>query len=362
MKQFLVALLVIGVLAGTAYLAVKMITSKKATAGENQPGGENTGNGKGTNGKVIGTEPVAEVEKPSKLGRPESFSYKNAINGDIKGIPTSKDAKTGILVDLDTREVLWAKNPRTPVPIASMTKMLTELLAFEELDKNKNITLDTPVQVSKTAMDMGGSQINLDVRETFTLGELLKTVMIVSANDSALLVSEFLSGGNTPAFVAKMNSRAKELMLPGAKFYNPHGLPGATAAEDNVCSPEGCIFLAEMLLRYPQAVTWASTKTDYLPRKLNDQKPTLLGNHNHLLGSCPGVNGMKTGFIQRSGFCITVTCIRGNKKLACAVTGFKTRKERDAFCRKLIDWGYSRAANMTSGTGGGTDVLDQILK
>jgi D-alanyl-D-alanine carboxypeptidase (penicillin-binding protein 5/6) len=221
-----------------------------------------------------------------------------------------------------------------------MTKMMTEFMVFEELAIRKDITLETQIQVTPAAAKIGGSQIYLDPKESFTLEDLLKAVMISSANDAAYLVAEYFGNGDVNAFVDKMNVRAKQLKLVGAKFYNPHGLPGDTAREDNICSPEGLIMLAERLLDNPKAAEFARTKVATI--RENTSKPFTLYTHNHLLGACPGVNGMKTGFIQRSGFCITVTCQRGDRKMAAAVTGFPTRKERDIFMAKLIDWGYKQ--------------------
>ncbi len=302
-------------------------------------------------------QPVAEEVKPadqidqSKLPPPlpppeikgpvfKPYNYRGALIGDLPAIPDSKTATAGILIDLGTRQVLWAKNPRKAVAIASMTKMLTEFIVFEELDKKKDVTLQTPIQVTVAASKIGGSQIYLDPKETFPLEDLLKAVMISSANDAAYLVAEHFGNGDVNAFVEKMNSRAQELKLPGAKFYNPHGLPGDTSAEDNMCSAEGCSMLAERLLEIPKAAEFARTKAATI--RENTAKPFTLFTHNHLLGAVSGVNGMKTGFIKRSGFCITVTCERGGRKMAACVTGFPDRKGRDAFVAKLLEWGYKQ--------------------
>ncbi|HBC88636.1 MAG TPA: hypothetical protein DCZ94_16940 [Lentisphaeria bacterium] len=266
------------------------------------------------------------------------FNYRGAVIGDLPTVPTSKDATSGILVDLGSRKVLWAKNPRKAVAIASMTKMMTELIIFEDLENRKDVTLETQIQVTKSAYKIGGSQIWLDPRESFSLEDLLKAVMIKSANDAAYLVAEYFGNGDVYAFVEKMNTRSMELKLPGAKFYNPHGLPGDTAAEDNTCSPEGCAMLAERLLDIPKAAEFARTKLDYI--RVGTPKQTALANHNHLIGACAGVNGMKTGWIQRSGFCITATCERAGRKMVAVVTGFPSYKTRDAFVAKLLDWGY----------------------
>ncbi len=328
MKKFLITLLIVAVVIGAHVILLRHFIfpeKKKPVVEETVP----------VDRTNIPPPPDIPVVKPHPYS---PYNYRGALFGDIKDIPTSKDATSGILVDLGTRKVLWAKNPRKAVAIASMTKMMTELIIFEELEKRKDIDLQTKIQVTKAAYKIGGSQIWLDPKESFSLEDLLKAVMIKSANDAAYLVAEYFGNGDVYAFVEKMNTRAKELKLPGACFYNPHGLPGNSAAEDNTCSPEGCAMLAERLLDIPKAAEFASTKVDYI--RVGTSKQTTLANHNHLIGNCPGVNGMKTGWIERSGFCVTATCDRAGRKMVAVVTGFKTYKERDAFVAKLLDWGY----------------------
>lgn len=298
-------------------------------------------------------EPPKAVEEPSLKKKPVNplfampFEYKNAINGDrITSLPGTKSATSGILVDLGTRQVLWAKNPQKPCPIASMTKMMTMLVVMELLDKNKDITMDTPVPVTRTAAKIGGSQVYLDTKETFPLKELLKAVEIKSANDAAYLVAEFIGKGDVYAFVQMMNKKAEGMKLTGTKFFNSHGLPGANASQDNVSSPESMALIAEQLLEYPQVVEWSSTWS--CPFGENRPKPMEITNHNHLIKDCPGVDGMKTGFIDRSGFCVTATCKRADRRLVAVVTGFSNRKERDAFVKKLLDWGYRQSADGSS--------------
>ncbi|OGV53913.1 MAG: hypothetical protein A2X49_15660 [Lentisphaerae bacterium GWF2_52_8] len=282
-------------------------------------------------------------ENPN-FGKP--FIYKNAVKGDIPGLPAFPKDGTGILIDLDTRQVLWSKGSREGVPIASMTKMMTLLLALEKIDAGK-VNMDEMVQVSVAATKIGGSQVYLDPKESFPLRDLLKTVAIKSANDSAYLVSEHLGGGDVQTFVNEMNKRARELKMPSSKFFNAHGLPGNTASEDNLGSAEGMAILAEHLLEHPQAVQWASTKIDSFREKTN-KAYQVISNHNHLVGNCPGVDGMKTGWIQRSGFCVTATCKRGGRRLVAVVTGFKGRRERDAYVSKLLDWGYRQSSAVHS--------------
>lgn len=277
---------------------------------------------------------------------PLPYDYHFAVNGNISDIPASATAKSGILVDLNDRKVLWAKNVKDGVAIASMTKMMTLLIAMEDI-RNGKASLDSDVKVSNQACKIGGSQVYLDSRESFKLEDLLKTIAIKSANDSAYLVSEYLGNGDVESFIQRMNKKAEYLNMPGTRFFNAHGLPGNSSKEDNISSAEGMAILAEVLLRYPEVVQWASTPT--FKFREGSGKEMIITNHNKLVNDCPGVDGMKTGFINRSGFCITVTCKRADRRLIAVVTGFNTWKDRNNFVKKLLDWGYRRAPDIESG-------------
>lgn len=342
MRKLGVTLLIVGIVVAAHFLVLKTMFKKNDSGKTDTPPPP-------TDEVVEGNEkPLAPVVKSSSPIF--VFDYKDALFGDIPELSASSKSTTGILVDTDSGKVFWAKAPKRGVQIASMTKMMTSLLAFEDLKNRKDISMDSLIQVTQNAMSVGGSQLYLDVRESFSVSEMLRATMIMSANDAAELLAEFFSGGNTYEFIARMNRRARELKMPMTKFYNPHGLPGKKVSENNISSSEGMVILALELLKYPQAVEWASTKIDKLPRRnlknpSEAKAPSTLGNHNHLLGVCPGVNGMKTGFTQSAGFCITATCDRGGKKMIAVATGFKVRKERDAFVAKLFDWGYKRLAS-----------------
>jgi D-alanyl-D-alanine carboxypeptidase len=293
-------------------------------------------------GKPVALKPEAPPPMVKNPALGKFFQYKHAIEGNIACLPLSAEATSGILVDIDSRKVLWAKNQREATPIASMTKMMTLLLAFEEMEKRPDITLDTPVKISPLASKIGGSQVFLDPKETFPLGELLKTIAIKSANDSAYQVADFISGGDVSSFVNRMNKRAKQLRMPSTEFVNPNGLP-TDSGENSKSSPEGMALLAERLLEYPALLKWTSSPTDSF-RDKSSKSYQQLTNTNKLVRDCPGVNGMKTGFIRASGFCITVTCTRGGKRLVAVVTGFPSGANRNLFVRKLLDWGYRRDA------------------
>ncbi len=298
--------------------------------------------GKPVSVKPAGVAAKAEMAPARSPSLGKFFQYKHAIEGNIACLPLSSETTTGILVDIDSRQVLWAKNQREATPIASMTKMMTLLLAMEDINQRQDLSLETPVKVTNAAAKIGGSQVYLDPKETFPLSELLKTIAIKSANDSAYLVAEFLSGGDVSGFIARMNRRAKQLKMPSTNFVNPNGLPVDTG-ENSTSSPEGMALLAEQLLEYPQVLKWTSSPTDSF-REKGTKGYQMLTNTNKLIGNCAGVNGMKTGFIRVSGFCITVTCTRGGKRMVAVVTGFQDKNHRTNFVKKLLDWGYRRDA------------------
>jgi len=294
--------------------------------------------------QAAGQNPAA-VKEPPRTRQFPAFRFQTAWKGNIPEIPDSSGARSGILVDADTGNVLWDKQALRPVPIASMTKMMTLLLACEDIQSGRNgISLESPVKVTRAAMKIGGSQVWLDAKETFKLEELLKAVAIKSANDAAYLVAEFLGDGDVYGFVARMNRRARELGMKHTSFHNPHGLPEKAADNDNMASPADMALLAEFCLMHDNLMKWAA-----MPRADFRGGKTELINHNNLLPGrkypAPGVDGLKTGFINRSGYCVTITCKRAGKRMIAVVTGFDRAKNRDLFARKLLDWGYARMAD-----------------
>jgi len=262
----------------------------------------------------------------------KKWSYDDAVVANNLPIANVSQIPAGILVEPETGKILWAKLSNKPMEIASMTKMMTSLIVLEEIEKGK-ISLDDVIYVSKAASRVGGSQVYLDPKENFTLGELLKTIMISSANDSAYLVAEKIGGGNVQVFVKRMNEKAKELGMNSTQFYNPHGLPGK-GDKDNKSSAYDMAILACELLKYPVGMKWASTWTD----DFRDGKFKLV-NHNKLVKTVDGVDGMKTGYYRKAGFCVTITAKRNGRRFVGVIIGSKTKKLRNGFAAKLLDWG-----------------------
>lgn len=253
-----------------------------------------------------------------------------------------KSCRTGVLIDWEKQEILWRKSAEKPVPIASMTKMMTALLLVEAIKTDPSLSLNTQVRVTKAASLVGGSQVYLDPRESLSIDDLLKCMVIFSANDAAYQIADYLSKGDVPAFVKKMNSRAKALGLSKATFYTPHGLTDSATGRADQATAMELAFLGAKLLQHPDVVKWTSTRLSYIRENSAKFKPFQLVNRNKLITSCPGVNGMKTGFTTKAGFCVTATCEREGRVLIAVVTGCSSSQARNDLVKALFDWGYNQ--------------------
>ena len=291
---------------------------------------------------------VYRYKKPSEnplFGKP--FNYALAKTGDFseKEVPGSRGATSGIMVDLGTRTVLWEKNSSKQVPIASMVKMMTLLVAFEALEDNPSLSLESPVKISPEVLKVARTGIVwLDPRETLPLSDLMKAAAIKSANDAAVQIALFFGNGDQEAFITKMNAKALELGMTGTHFVSPCGLPDRKKG-NSLSTARDMVLLGERLLEYPKYLEWSTTKLDYMR---TGEKRTMLNATNRLINPhWPGVDGLKTGYTDDAGYCLTFSVLRDGRRIVGCVTGFPSaRSGRDPFARKLIDWGYRRAAEL----------------
>jgi D-alanyl-D-alanine carboxypeptidase (penicillin-binding protein 5/6) len=218
---------------------------------------------------------------------------------------------------------------------------MTALLVMESLQQDQDLTLQTPVRVTREASQVGGRQVWLDPRETFTIDELLKCTLIFSANDAAYLLGQFLAGGDVHAFVDRMNRRARELGMTHFTFHNPNGLPEGKKELENTGCVRELSYVAGRLLEYPEVLKWSQTRVEHLasPRR---KQPTLLTTTNKLLGTVPGVNGMKTGFTDDAGWCMAATCERNGRTVIVVVVGCSDAKLRNPLVTQLVNWAYEQ--------------------
>jgi D-alanyl-D-alanine carboxypeptidase (penicillin-binding protein 5/6) len=247
--------------------------------------------------------------------------------------------RTGVVIDWSARKQLWGKAETRTVPIASLTKMMTVLVLVQDLETRTDLDLTTPIPVTREAALVGGRQVWLDPRETFPLQDIMRCALIHSANDAAFLLAQRVSGSES-AFVKRMQERATLLGVTGLAFHNAHGLPeGPTQRENTGCAIE-LAYLAGRLLQYPQVLEWTGTRLSYLEPRLDGKKTQLL-NTNRLVGRVRGVNGMKTGFTDKAGYCLVATCDRARRQVIVAVTGCARSAERDDLATGLIEWAYA---------------------
>jgi len=264
----------------------------------------------------------------------------------VSQLPPELQKKTsqcgaGILVDVEARSIVWQKNPELAAPIASMTKMMTALVLMRSIKENPAFSLSTEVEVSKKTAAIGGRQVYLDPRETFSLNELLKCMMIFSANDAAYLVAEFLGNGQVEKTVARMNDIAENMGLENTEFVTPHGLPAAGGNDHS--SPVDLVCIAARLMKYPEVVKWSSTRLDYIRENSKRFNRFQLLNTNKLVSSMPGVNGMKTGYTDAAGFCMTATYERNDEALIVVLMGCPSASVRNELAQGLLKWYLSNS-------------------
>lgn len=245
-------------------------------------------------------------------------------------------AESYVLMDADSGKVLCAKDEHQRLPPASMTKIMTLILAAEALEQGK-ATLKDKVVTSENAWKMGGSQIYLAPGETMTLEDMLIAVAVGSANDASLAVAEHLEGTHQD-FVALMNKRASMLGLKDTHFINCYGL----SAEGHYSSAYDMAVLARYALRYPRVLEYTSIK-EY---NLRDGAFKLY-NTNKLLWWYQGADGFKTGWTNEAKYCLTSTARRNGLRLIAAVMASPEKHGNFRDSMQLFNYGFAKYAYKT---------------
>ena len=243
------------------------------------------------------------------------------------------NAKSAILIEASTGKVLYEKNIDEKYAPASMTKMMSLLLIMENID-NRNLRMNEVIKVSKNASSMGGSQIFLQENEEMTVEDLLKGITIGSANDATVALAERI-GGTESAFVELMNKKAKELGLKNTNFKNPTGLDEA----NHYSSSRDMSIISRELVKHSKILEFSSIYETYL-RTDTDNKFWLV-NTNKLVRFYPGVDGLKTGYTEEAGYCLTATINKDNMRLIAVVMGEPTSSIRNSEVSALLDYGYN---------------------
>ncbi len=227
-----------------------------------------------------------------------------------------------IVMEARTGKILEGVNTHLRWPPASITKLMVSLLVMEKLAANE-IKLTDTITVSRDAMKMGGSQVFLKEGEAFTVEELMKAMLIASANDAAYAIAEFIAGSKDKC-VGLMNEKAKALGMNDTEFRSVHGLPPSKGDEDDLTSPEDLATLARHLLKYRKLLEWTSARSE----PFRDSS-LIMVNHNKLLGKMSSIDGLKTGFYKKCGYNIVATARKGDLRLIVVVMGSPALKVRD---------------------------------
>ena len=246
-------------------------------------------------------------------------------------------AQTAILIEAETGQVLFEKNPDEPLPPASITKIMTLLIAFEALESGQ-ANLDDMVTVSENAFKGGTneSMMYLNIGQEVSYEDLLKGISIVSANDGCIAIAEHLYGSES-AFVSAMNKKAQEIGLTNSKFQNSTGMP----AEDHYMSARDIANLSRYFInKFPKILEYESQRS-FTFQPAGSSTPITQYNRNPLLGRFDGADGLKTGWTTQAGYCLAGTAQQGDIRLISAVLKTDSDEERFAASRILLNHGFN---------------------
>ena len=246
----------------------------------------------------------------------------------------TKYSQSAVLMEKSTGKILYELDSTKENPPASMTKIMSMILIMDQIKMGK-LAFNDKVVISETASSMGGSQVYLNTNETYKVEELLKSVAIASANDAVVALAE-KTYGSVEKFVEKMNLKCKEIGCKNTNFVNPHGLD----AEGHYSSSYDMALMARYLItNHEDILKYTSIYEDYLHRP--DGSQTWLVNTNKLVRFYDNVDGLKTGFTEGAGYCLTATAKRGEMRLISVVMGVDTIDNRTSDTVKLLNYGFN---------------------
>lgn len=240
------------------------------------------------------------------------------------------NAPSALLMDYATGEIIYEKNPDEKLPLASVTKIMTMLLAMEEIDADR-MNYDDIVIASAHAKSYGGSTIFLEDGERMSVRDILKGIAVASGNDAAVAMGEHISG-TEELFVERMNNRAAELGMTNTHFVNCNGLD----ADGHYSTARDIALMSRELMKHDDIFDYTTIWMD----SLRDGAFTL-SNTNKLVRFYDGCTGLKTGSTSKAGFCISATAKRDNMHLIAVIMAAETSKGRQADAAALLNYGFS---------------------
>jgi len=237
------------------------------------------------------------------------------------------------VIEPTTGTVIFESNDHAPWPTASLAKMMLMLIVAEKIHDG-SLKLTDNITTSRKAAEMGGSQVYLKENETFSLDDMMKAVVVHSANDASVAVAEYIAG-STDAFVVMMNQQAAALGMKDSHYYSVNGLPPSKGEQADVASAFDQAILARELLKYPDIVRWSSIDT--APFRAGT---FILRNTNHMVRTYPGCDGLKTGFYDKAGFNVVATAKRNGLRLIAVVLGSQHKLTNFKEASEMLSDGY----------------------
>ena len=243
--------------------------------------------------------------------------------------------KSALLADVESGRILFHDRMHQMIYPASLVKMMVSLIVLEEIDEGR-ISLNDSVKVSRWASKIGGHQVYLKQGEVFKLKELMKAIVISSANDASVAVAEHVFGKDKQ-FIKKMNNRAVELGMKNTRFFSVHGLPPGRGQKLDESTAFDMYLLAMELLKHPQYLKWSSTRMD----SFRNGTFQLLNTNHRLIRNYRGMDGMKTGYHRRAGFNLVSTAEREGQRFISIIMGAKNSRLRGRSATHLLDYGFN---------------------
>jgi len=289
--------------------------------------------------------PAETFSKPSKPSKPKSSLSAHPLKK--KPITQEKEspgqqgalqfnARSALLMDALTGEILFEQNPNEKIPPASFVKILTLYLVFDAI-KGGQLKMDELVTVSEKAWRTQGSKMFIEVGARVKVEDLIKGVAVASGNDACIALAEHLAGSEE-VFVSKMNEKARLIGMKDSYFHNSHGLP----AEGQVTTARDMAILAKRYMEdHPEALTFHST-TEFEYNGIRQ------GNRNTLLQKNIGVDGLKTGHIEESGYHLLATARRDGQRMIAVIMGCERVSQRAQEAQKLLEYGFKNFSTLVA--------------
>ena len=259
-------------------------------------------------------------------------------------------AQSAVLMDAISGQILYEQNPQLKIPPASFVKLLTLYVAFDAL-RDGHLKKDALVSVSQKTWGMGGSKMFIKPGERVRAEDLLRGITVTSGNDACVALAEHMAG-TEEAFVSKMNEKAKLLGLKDSQFKNSHGMP----AQDQYTTAFDIAILARHYIKdHPEALAFHSlTEFEY--------NGILQQNRNILLGMNIGVDGLMTGYLEKSGYLLVATAKRDGQRMIAVVMGCDTSRRRTQESRKLLEYGFKNFSTVEAVKKGDIFGPEKVVK